>query len=127
MPLKERFLYIALILVIGSYIVYLLTLNPNGYTKEYNTKIKELEKKVDSLHNINDELTFQIDTLNIQISNLDQKINTQNKNIIILKKQTNEKINSVNFFNDDELKLFFTNRYRQYNDTIKKTYSKISN
>ncbi|MCP4482446.1 MAG: hypothetical protein GY817_06710, partial [bacterium] len=96
------------------------------YINEYNSKIEALENKINSLHNINEELTSKIDTLNSQITKLDYEINEQDIKIFTLKKQTNEKVNNVDSFGDDELKQFFTERYRQYLDSIKKTNSQIS-
>ena len=127
MSSKERLLYVAISYLLILYIIHIFTPDSEEYIKEYNAKIESLEQKVDSLHHINGELTFKIDTLKVQILDLDQKIYTQNKKITILKNKTNEKINSVDLFIDDELKLFFTNRYQQYYDTLKKTNSETRN
>ena len=124
MSSKERFLYIAIIFFIALWFLYP---GEEEYVIDYTSKIDKLEKKVDSLHSINGELAFKIDTLNIQISKLDQQIGLKDNRIKTLKWKINEKVNAVDSFNDDELTRFFTDRYGQYLDSIKKTNSKVSN
>ncbi len=127
MSSKERFLYIAVVFFGVYYLINMYSSNEKEYINEYNSKIKALEQKVDSLHYVNDGLVYKIDTLNQEIIKLDSAIYLQNNKIITLKNQTNEKINAVDSFNDDELTRFFTERYRQYLDSIKKTNSKTHN
>jgi cell division protein FtsL len=127
MGYKERVIYILKIIVLICIIVWLLYSDRERYVEEYNAKIEALEQKVDSLHHINDELTFKIDTLNGQISKLDQQIDLKDNRIRTLKWKVNEKVNAVDSFDDDELERFFTERYRQYIDSVEKTNSKISN
>ena len=127
MSSKERFLYIAIVFFGVYYLINMYSSNEDKYINEYNSKIEALESKINSLHNINEELTLEIDTLNNQITKLDQEISKQDTKIVTLKRQTNEKVNNVDSFGDDELEQFFTERYRQYVDTIKKTDSSSSN
>jgi|TARA_B100001094_G_C17517787_1_gene478621 hypothetical protein len=127
MQSKERFISYSIIILLASALVYFVFIGDEEYVKDYNTKIDALEAKVDSLHNINDNLIVKIDTLNQEIIKLDKEIYNQDKKIVTLKYKVNEKVNSVDSFNDDELTKFFTERYRQYVDTIKKTDSSSSN
>ena len=127
MSSKERFLYIAIVFLGVYYLINMYSSNEDEYINEYNSKIEALESKINSLHNINEELTLEIDTLNGQIIKLDQEISKQDSKIVTLKRQTNEKVNNVDSFGDDELEQFFTERYRQYLDSIKKTNSPSSN
>ena len=127
MSSKERFLYIAIVFFGAYYLINMYSSNEDKYINEYNSKIEALESKINSLHNINEELTLEIDTLNGQIIKLDQEISKQDSKIVTLKRQTNEKVNNVDSFGDDELEQFFTERYRQYLDSIKKTDSPSSN
>jgi uncharacterized protein (DUF3084 family) len=127
MSSKERFLYIAIVFFGAYYLINMYSSNEDEYINEYNSKIEALENKINSLHNINEELTLEIDTLNGQITKLDQEISKQDNKIVILKRQTNEKVNNVDSFGEDELERFFTERYRQYFDSIKKTNSQTSN
>jgi peptidoglycan hydrolase CwlO-like protein len=127
MKFNERFLYSLKIVILLVIIAWLLFSNEEDYTEDYNAKIVALEQKVDSLHYINDELTFKIDTLNNQVSKLDQQIDLKDNRIKNLKWKVNEKVNAVDSFDDNELERFFTERYGQYIDSIKKTNSKTSN
>ena len=127
MKFNERFLYSLKIVILLVIIAWLLFSNEEDYTEDYNAKIVALEQKVDSVHYINDELTFKIDTLNNQVSKLDQQIDLKDNRIKTLKWKVNEKVNAVDSFDDDELERFFTERYGQYIDSIKKTNSKTSN
>jgi len=127
MSSKERFLYIAVVFFGVYYLINMYSSNEDEYINEYNSKIEALESKINSLHNINEELTLEIDTLNGQINKLDQEISKQDSKIVTLKRQTNEKVNNVDSFGGDELEQFFTERYRQYFDSIKKIDSTSSN
>ena len=127
MGYKERVIYILKIVVLICIIVWLLYTDRERYVEEYNAKIEALEQKVDSLHGINDELTFKIDTLNNEIVKLDKEINVQDNRIRTLKWKINEKVIAVDTFSNTELYKFFTERYRQYFDSIRSTSSEISN
>jgi peptidoglycan hydrolase CwlO-like protein len=127
MSSKERFLYLAILILGGAYVYFLSFSNDEEYVNDYNNKIKNLEQKVDSLHHLNDELTFKIDTLNSQITQLDQELDLKDNKINNLKYEINTKVDAVDSFDDDELERFFTNRYRQYLDSIKKNNSSSSN
>ena len=124
---KERLITYGIIFILLSALVYFVFLGDEKYVEDYNIKIDALEAKVDSLHHINDDLVFKIDTLNQQIVKLDTEIDKQDKKIVTLKYKVNEKVNSVDSFNDDELTRFFTERYRHYEDSIKKADSASSN
>ena len=127
MSSKERFLYFAIIFFSVYYLVNMYSSNEEEYITEYNSKIEALNDKINSLHDVNENLTLEINTLTNQISVLDQEISKQDNKIVILKKQTDEKVNNVDSYRYDELEQFFTERYRQYLDSIKKTNSTSSN
>ena len=127
MSSKERFLYFALVFLGVYYLVNMYSSNEEEYITEYNSKIEALNYKINSLHNINEDLTSEIDVLITQIVILDQEISEQNIKIVTLKNKTNEKVNSVDLYKYDELEQFFTERYRQHFDSIKKTNSQTSN
>ena len=117
-----------LLVIIGACIIVFTFFNKKeDYVKEYNAKIEALEQKVDSLHSINDELTFKIDTLKVQINKLDQELDLKDNRINNLRYEISTKVDAVDNFNDDELERFFTERYRQYLDSITKTRSTSSN
>jgi peptidoglycan hydrolase CwlO-like protein len=117
-----------LLVIIGACIIVFTFFNKKeDYVEEYNAKIEALEQKVDSLHSVNDELTFKIDTLNVQIGKLDQELDLKDNKINNLRYEISTKVDAVDNFNDDELERFFTERYRQYLDSITKTRSTSSN
>jgi peptidoglycan hydrolase CwlO-like protein len=117
-----------LLVIIGACIIVFTFFNKKeDYVGEYNAKIEALEQKVDSLHHINDELTFKIDTLNVQITKLDQELDLKDNRINNLRYEISTKVDAVDNFNDDELERFFTERYRQYLDSIEKANSASSN
>lgn len=78
----------------------------------YNAKIDSIQNQVDSVQAVNEELTKQIHSIDKEINNIDGDISTVTKNITIIKKQTNEKIDSVNNYNFSDLEKFFTDRYK---------------
>jgi peptidoglycan hydrolase CwlO-like protein len=127
MASKERFIYLILLILGGIYIYYTSFSDSNDYVDDYNTKIENLEQKIDSIHNLNNELTIKIDTLNTQIVQLDQELDLKDNKINNLKHEINTKVDAVDSFSDDELERFFTDRYRQYFDTIKKNNSETRN
>jgi peptidoglycan hydrolase CwlO-like protein len=120
--------YVNILIIIGVCIFVLFFFNKKeDYVEEYNIKIEKLDEKVDSLQDVNDDLSLKIDTLNIQISELDQELDLKDKSINTLKNEVNAKVSSVDSYNDDELKEFFTNRYRFYFDSLRKANSSSSN
>ena len=124
---RERNIVIVAALILVAWLVYIFSYKQPDYIDDHNSKIEILDLKVDSLHKVNEGLTLKIDSLNNQINNLDRQIGLKDNRIKTLKKITNEKVNAVDSFNNDELERFFTERYRHYSDSIKKTNSPSSN
>jgi len=120
--------YINVLVIIGVCIFILFFFNKKqDYVEEYNLKIEKLDEKIDSLHDVNNDLSFKIDTLNVQISKLDQELDLKDNSINALRNEVNEKVSNVDSYTDDELQEFFTNRYRYYFDSLRKTNSSSSN
>ena len=88
------------------------------YVKGYNDKIEALEAKIDSLHSKNDILVTESDSLKHQIISYNNEIKQLNSRIYVIKKQTQQKVNNVDSFGNDELEKFFAERYGQHNDSI---------
>ena len=80
--------------------------------ESYQTEINILQQKIDSINNYNSELKVEADSLSNRIIEYDSKINRLNKTIIVIKNETQQKIDSVDFFGDDELERFFAERYK---------------
>jgi peptidoglycan hydrolase CwlO-like protein len=78
----------------------------------YNAKIDSIQTEIDSISNVNEQLTQQIITIDKEIDKVDGDINNVTKNITIIKKQTNEKIDSVDNYNFSDLGKFFSDRYQ---------------
>jgi len=95
--------------------------------KGYEVKISNLEKVVDSTYNMNNALTARIEEMTISLQKSDAKIKQLNGRIWTIKKQTDEKLNTINTYSDDELISFFTDRYRYLKDSITKGNNKGSN
>ena len=81
--------------------------------ESYQTEINILQQKIDSINVYNNELKLEADSLSIQIVEYDSRINKLNRTIIVIKNETQQKIDSVDFFGDDELERFFAERYKQ--------------
>ncbi len=78
----------------------------------YNSKIELIQTEIDSIQSLNEIITEEIKQIDTEIDNIDSDIDNVTKNITIIKKQTNEKIDSVNNFNFSDLEKFFTDRYK---------------
>ena len=118
MGYKERVVYILKIIVLICIVAWLLFTDRERYVEEYNAKIEALEQKVDSLHAKNTLLDKQADSLELEITAYDKKIRNLNYSINVIKRQTNEKLQAVDSFGDDDLERFFAKRYNQLQDTI---------
>ena len=86
--------------------------------QSYLDKIEALEQKVDSLHAKNTLLDKQADSLEVKVVEYDKRIRNLNYSINVIKKETDEKLNAVDLFGDDELERFFAERYGKQQDTI---------
>ena len=77
----------------------------------YNQKIDSIQYNIDSVVIANKNLDIKIDSISSEIGLLDTDITSVNTNIKNIKVNTNEKVNSVDKFNFNDLNKFFTNRY----------------
>jgi|688.fasta_scaffold490451_3 hypothetical protein len=74
-------------------------------------KINTIQLKIDSANRVNRELDLKIAKIDSNISVLNNELVGIEKNINIIKKQTNDKVASVDTFSYNQLKEFFTKRY----------------
>tara|TARA_E500000178_G_C16853257_1_gene676161 strand:+ start:385 stop:741 length:357 start_codon:yes stop_codon:yes gene_type:complete len=110
-----------IIVSIAAIVLYRVVFSPVNIKTDvdrYENLIKQLEKKVDSLHSKNEVLQFEADSLEERMTEYDKKIKNLNYTINVIKKETKQKVDAVDFFGDDELERFFAERYRQYQDSI---------
>jgi chromosome segregation ATPase len=101
-------LYIVIILVVWN------LFNTNGIktdVKSYKEKIESLQSEIDSAQAINEGINLKIDSVRGNVFRITEEIGQIDNNITIIKNQTDEKINSVDTLNANELEQFFTNRY----------------
>lgn len=109
---------VALIVIVFFLIGYIFTQDKPDYVKDYSDKIEALEAKIDSLHSKNGVLVNESDSLKQQIISYNNEIKQLNSRIYVIKKQTQQKVDNVDSFGNDELEKFFAERYGQHNDSI---------
>ena len=112
--LKKILPYI--LIAIGAIVIYHVVFNKYNIKTDiegYENAIKALEAKVDSLHTKNSALELEADSLEIKLEESDNKIKKLNTRIYVIKKRTQEQLDAVDLFGDDELEQFFAKRYRQ--------------
>lgn len=92
--------------------LYVGSIRKPSYVKDGEAKIKAYQHNIDSLTNKLKESDKKIDSLTIKNKQSDSLILISKNKIIYLKGKTDEKINSVNSYNVNDLNEFFTNRYK---------------
>ena len=111
MKIKKSDVLLVIIAVLAGYSI----LQMRGIRTDvasYNAKIDSIQNEIDSVQMENHKLTEQIVTIDQEIDKVDGQILNVSKNITIIKKQTDEKIDSVNNFSFSDLEKFFTDRYK---------------
>ena len=81
--------------------------------KGYEKKIESIQTKVDSAKVINEQIDDKVGEVKENVTTITNEIHHIDKNITVIKKQTDEKVNSIDTIPDSELELFFTNKYEQ--------------
>lgn len=108
---NKQTILLVIIIILGGYTIF----QNQGIKTDvagYNAKIESIQNEIDSVQVENQKITEQIVTIDKEIDHVDNNINNVTKNITIIKKQTNEKIDSVNNYNFSDLEKFFTDRYK---------------
>jgi septal ring factor EnvC (AmiA/AmiB activator) len=77
----------------------------------YNEKIDNLTKEIDSVQQLNQELDDRIASLHSELELIDSDIDRVQNGITNIRKNTDEKVNSVDMLTFNELVKFFTDRY----------------
>lgn len=85
---------------------------------EYRDKIEELECELEVLSKQNDSLELIEQELETKISSYDITIDNLNRELDVIKIETEAKLKAVNDLDASELEWFFANRYRYSKDTI---------
>jgi septal ring factor EnvC (AmiA/AmiB activator) len=81
--------------------------------KGYEKKIESIKTKIDSSQIVNKRIDTKIGEVKENVTTITNEIHHIDKNITVIKKQTDEKVNDVDNIPDSELELFFTNKYEQ--------------
>ena len=115
--------------ILGGFVAYVVFGKPDIAVdiENYKLQINLLEQKIDSIRTQNSKLIKEADSLEFKLSQYDDRINSLNRQIYAIKQETQRKIDSVDFFGDDELEKFFAERYTELNDSINQTSSETSN
>ncbi len=106
---------IILLIIVGAlvgwniFITKTIKTDVTGYEK----KIESIKVKIDSSNVINKNIDNKVGEVKENVEIISKDILHIDKNITVIKKQTNEKVNSVDDIPDSELELFFTNKYEQ--------------
>ena len=106
---------IILLVIIGALVGWnIFTTNSiKTDVKGYEKKIENIGVKIDSSNVVNKNINDKVSEVKENVEIITNDIRHIDKNIIVIKKQTNEKVNSVDDIPDSELELFFTNKYEQ--------------
>ena len=101
--------------IVAALLVYLI-FTTNGIKtdiKGYKDKIETIQIKVDSAQTVNKQIDTKIDSVKENVISITKEIHHIDNTVTIVKKQTDEKINTVDKFSNAELEFFFTNRYNE--------------
>ena len=86
--------------------------------KKYEDIIIALELEINILKDRNEDLAIEADSLVTKLSEYDKVIKSLNNDIKVIRYETKQKLDAVDLLHDYELESFFTDRYRQHNDSI---------
>jgi peptidoglycan hydrolase CwlO-like protein len=110
---KQNLLLVIVIVLIGYNIFTTNSIRTD--VKGYEQRIDSVQTKIDSAQVINKQIDVKIDSVKENVISITKEIHHIDNTITIVKKQTDEKINTVDKFSNAELEFFFTNRYHQGN------------
>jgi hypothetical protein len=103
-------------------IFYIIDKKPTIDIAKYETQINILQQKITLLETVNDSLELESKELEKAVAAYDVKINNLNRDINVIKKETKQKLDAIDYFGDDMLEQFFAERYQSRlvkNDSVK--------
>ena len=103
-------------------IFYIIDKKPTIDIAKYETQINILQQKITLLETVNDSLELESKELEKAVAAYDVKINILNRDINVIKKETKQKLDAIDYFGDDMLEQFFAERYESRlveNDSVK--------
>lgn len=123
MKLKERLIYVFIILSLLGALYYYNFYTESEYEDKYRKAVEQYTKKIDSLKAFNESLDSVVDSLENNLNVADSLISVQDKEIDQLNEDLDEEINNVDLLGHDELTSFFTNRYNSSNTSSRDSTS----
>ena len=112
---KQNILLIIVVALLGYNIFTTNSIRTD--VKGYERRIDSIQTKIDSAQVINKQIDVKIDSVKENVVSITKGIHHIDNTLTIVKKQTDEKINTVDKFSNAELEFFFTNRYNEGNTT----------
>ena len=116
MSITRQDIILGIIVVLAAWNIF-TTNSIRTDVKGYKDKIESIQTKVDSAQVVNKQIDVKIDSVKENVVAITKEIHHIDNTITIVKKQTDEKINTVDKFSNAELEFFFTNRYNESNTT----------
>ena len=106
--------------ILGGFVAFMIWNNPSIDVdiKAYQTQINILQQRIDSIQSQNNHLQVEADSLNTVLDEYSGKIKILNRRIYVIKKETEQKLSAIDSFGGSQLQEFFTDRYRQLEDSI---------
>ena len=108
---KQNILILIVIALLGYNIFTTNSIRTD--VKGYERRIDSVQTKIDSAQVINKQIDVKIDSVKENVVSITKEIHHIDNTITIVKKQTDEKINTVDKFSNAKLEFFFTNRYNE--------------
>lgn len=101
--------------ILGGFVAWTIWGQPDIEidVESYQIEIQMLQNRVDSIQSQNQALKLQADSLHAEIAEYDTEIDNLNSKIYVIKQETNNKVDAVDRFGDDELERFFADRYNK--------------
>jgi septal ring factor EnvC (AmiA/AmiB activator) len=112
---KQDLLLVIVVILIGYNIFTTNSIRTD--VREYKSRIESVQSKIDSTQVVNKQIDSKIDLVKENVISITKEIHHIDNTITIVKKQTDDKINTVDKFSNAELEFFFTNRYNESNST----------
>lgn len=109
---KDSIILLIIIAVLVGWNIFTINIIKTD-VKGYGKKIENIQTKIDSSKGVNKQINDKIDDVKENVATITNEIYHIDKNITVIKKQTNEKVNNVDNIPNNELELFFTNKYEQ--------------
>jgi septal ring factor EnvC (AmiA/AmiB activator) len=108
----KTILYLGIFTIMGILIwEYVLTEDNNHKIDKLLLSIEKQSSKIDSINERNKILSQELKTYKFLLDSIDSEIVKTQLELKTLNKQTNEKLNNIEYYSVNELERFFTERY----------------